>query len=189
MRYRIAISGETKEIDLKASIQAGPGNASKTKLERRYIADFGDGTVELTLLKSEQGKLFVAIADKICCITELKRTVSSITFVADRTVVRAALSRGDILSERSVSRSTGTSSSSSVASVSETVISNFPAKVVKVSAKPGQRIEADGTIVVLEAMKMEAQIKVPRSCTVTEVLVKEGDMVSRGGLLARLKFD
>jgi len=41
---------------------------------------------------------------------------------------------------------------------------------------------------ILEAMKMEAQIKVPNDCVVKEILVKEGQMVEKGKILARLGF-
>ena len=45
------------------------------------------------------------------------------------------------------------------------------------------------TIIVLEAMKMESQIKTPGDCTVSDVFVKEGTLVERGKVLAKLVFD
>jgi oxaloacetate decarboxylase alpha subunit len=39
---------------------------------------------------------------------------------------------------------------------------------------------------VLEAMKMETEVRAPQSGTVTEILVKEGDAVQVGQALLRL---
>jgi biotin carboxyl carrier protein len=77
---------------------------------------------------------------------------------------------------------------SAIASVGELVVANFPAKVVKVNAKAGMSFDEDSTLIVLEAMKMEAMIKTPKKCRVVEVYVNEGDMVERGKALARLTF-
>ncbi len=76
-----------------------------------------------------------------------------------------------------------------VASVDENVVANFPAKVVKVNVQKGDHIKQNDTIIVLEAMKMESQIKTPKDCTVSDILVKEGVIVERGTMLAKLKFD
>ena len=80
------------------------------------------------------------------------------------------------------------SSRSSLASVNELVSSNFPAKVVKVNAKVGDELREGATLIVLEAMKMEAQIRVPSLCKVVAVYVKDGEMVEKGEPLARLSF-
>ncbi len=64
--------------------------------------------------------------------------------------------------------------------------SNFPAKIVKIMAAKGDRLNQGDTIMVVEAMKMEAQIKVPSMCVVAEIFVREGEMVERGKTLARL---
>jgi biotin carboxyl carrier protein len=77
---------------------------------------------------------------------------------------------------------------SRLASNKELIVSNFPARIVKLSIKPGADLRSGETLIVLEAMKMEAQIKAPRDCTVEEVYVKEGEMVERGKPMIRLKF-
>jgi len=58
--------------------------------------------------------------------------------------------------------------------------------IFKVLVSPGQVVNADDVVVVLEAMKMEAEVRVPRAGTVGEVLVKVGDVVAVGDALLTL---
>lgn len=52
--------------------------------------------------------------------------------------------------------------------------------VFRVDVKPGDQVNADDTLLVLEAMKMETNVSSPIAGTVKEVLVKAGDSVSAG---------
>lgn len=56
--------------------------------------------------------------------------------------------------------------------------------VFKVLVKPGEKVELNQKILVLEAMKMESPIYSPVAGTVQSVLVKEGDAVAEGQGLA-----
>jgi oxaloacetate decarboxylase alpha subunit len=52
--------------------------------------------------------------------------------------------------------------------------------IYKLMVKQGQRVAAGEVILVMEAMKMETEVRAPRAGTVTQVLVKEGDAVQVG---------
>ena len=58
--------------------------------------------------------------------------------------------------------------------------------VFKVLARPGQTLREGDVILILEAMKMETEIRSPRSGTVGEVKVKTGDAVKVGDTLLTL---
>ena len=58
--------------------------------------------------------------------------------------------------------------------------------VWKVVAKPGDSVEEDDILVILESMKMEIPVTAPRAGTVKEILVKETDVVKEGQVLATL---
>jgi oxaloacetate decarboxylase alpha subunit len=58
--------------------------------------------------------------------------------------------------------------------------------IYKIMASPGQVVKAGDVIVVLEAMKMETEVRSPADGTVSEVLVKEGDAVQVGDILLKL---
>ena len=51
---------------------------------------------------------------------------------------------------------------------------------------PGQVVNSGDVIMILEAMKMETEVRSPDSGTVQEVFVKEGDAVQVGDLLLTL---
>lgn len=57
------------------------------------------------------------------------------------------------------------------------IFSPMPGKVVKILVKPGDRIKAGDTVIIVSAMKMESEYKVVKDRVVLEVLVKEGDTV------------
>jgi biotin carboxyl carrier protein len=61
-----------------------------------------------------------------------------------------------------------------------TVRSPMPGRVVKVLARPGERVTAGQAVVVVEAMKMENELRVPRAGTVREVKCAEGAAVEAG---------
>ena len=61
-----------------------------------------------------------------------------------------------------------------------TIRSPIPGRVVKVLVKVGDGVTAGATAVVLEAMKMENELKAPRAGTVTAVHCAEGTAVEAG---------
>lgn len=56
--------------------------------------------------------------------------------------------------------------------------------VWKIEAQPGQQVEMDDTLLILESMKMEIPVTAPVGGTVKEILVKEQDVVKEGQVLA-----
>lgn len=48
----------------------------------------------------------------------------------------------------------------------------------------GQQVEEDDTLMILESMKMEIPITSPITGTITQILVKEGEVVQEGQTVA-----
>ena len=63
------------------------------------------------------------------------------------------------------------------------VASPLAGTIVKVTVVPGQAVAAGEVVVLLEAMKMETEVRAPASGSVTEVRVKAGDAVAVGAPL------
>ena len=63
------------------------------------------------------------------------------------------------------------------------LVAPMPGKVVRVLVKTGDRVTARQPVVVVEAMKMENELRVSRDGTVTETHVREGMSVDAGALL------
>jgi acetyl-CoA/propionyl-CoA carboxylase biotin carboxyl carrier protein len=67
------------------------------------------------------------------------------------------------------------------------VVAPMQGTIVKVLVEEGQEIAADEAVCVLEAMKMESEIRAQRSGRVTEVLVEAGTTVRSGERLVVLE--
>jgi len=53
----------------------------------------------------------------------------------------------------------------------------MPGKVVKILVKPGDKVFAGQTVIIVSAMKMESEYKVSRDSEIKRVMVKENDTV------------
>jgi biotin carboxyl carrier protein len=66
----------------------------------------------------------------------------------------------------------------------QAVTSPMPGKVVRVMARAGEAVRAGQGLLVIEAMKMQNEIRAPKDGRVAVLSVKEGDSVRAGGTLA-----
>ncbi len=64
------------------------------------------------------------------------------------------------------------------------IIAPMPGKIVRVIAAEGDEVEAGQPLVVVEAMKMQNEIKATKKGKVTKIAVKEASAVNAGDLLA-----
>jgi biotin carboxyl carrier protein len=64
------------------------------------------------------------------------------------------------------------------------VTAPMPGKIVRVLVKAGEAVEAGQGIFVVEAMKMQNEIRSPKSGTVERLLVSENQSVAAGDVLA-----
>jgi len=60
----------------------------------------------------------------------------------------------------------------------------MPGKIVRVLAKQGQVVEEGAGVLVVEAMKMQNEIKSPKKGTIQKILASEGAPVNAGDVLA-----
>ncbi|MFL6231075.1 MAG: biotin/lipoyl-containing protein [Pyrinomonadaceae bacterium] len=64
------------------------------------------------------------------------------------------------------------------------VAASMPGKVVRVLVEEGETVEAGAGLVVVEAMKMQNELKSPKAGTVQELRAREGATVNAGDVLA-----
>lgn len=67
------------------------------------------------------------------------------------------------------------------------IVAPMPGKVVRVQVEAGATVEKGAGVIVVEAMKMQNEMKAPRAGVVVEVKVKPGDTVNAGDVLAVLE--
>ncbi|MDY2744217.1 MAG: biotin/lipoyl-containing protein, partial [Methanosphaera sp.] len=68
-------------------------------------------------------------------------------------------------------------------SIKDGLRSAMQGMIVKLKVKVGDNVEAGDTVAVLEAMKMENDVKADKSGKVTDILIDEGDIVEKDDVL------
>lgn len=66
--------------------------------------------------------------------------------------------------------------------------SEIAGKVWKIETQIGQKLDEDDAILILESMKMEIPVDAPENGTLIEILVKEGDPVKEGQIVAKIEI-
>lgn len=64
------------------------------------------------------------------------------------------------------------------------IIASMPGKIVRLLVRQGEEVEAGGGVAVVEAMKMQNEIKSPKKGRVQKLLVDQGTAVNAGDVLA-----
>lgn len=65
--------------------------------------------------------------------------------------------------------------------------SGMPGKIIEIFAKEGEVVKANKPLLIMEAMKMENEMRATRDVKIKEIRVKQGDSVESGALL--IKFE
>jgi biotin carboxyl carrier protein len=63
------------------------------------------------------------------------------------------------------------------------IVAPMPGKIVRILVKTGDPVELGQGLVVVEAMKMQNEIRSPKSGMVEKIVAKEGDTVNAGDVL------
>jgi biotin carboxyl carrier protein len=64
------------------------------------------------------------------------------------------------------------------------IVAPMPGKIIRVLVQTGEKVQAGQGLLVVEAMKMQNEIRSPKSGTVERLFVKEGQPVNAGEALA-----
>ena len=67
------------------------------------------------------------------------------------------------------------------------VKATLPGLVVAVRVEPGEEVAAGDSLVTVEAMKMQNEVRAPRAGRILEIAVKAGQTVTTGATLLRLE--
>lgn len=63
------------------------------------------------------------------------------------------------------------------------VTAPMPGKVVRILVSAGEAVEADQGLIVIEAMKMQNEIRAPKAGTIERIFIREGQAVAAGEAL------
>jgi biotin carboxyl carrier protein len=168
MDYEITIGSKTRKLAITPETPDG----------KKFFIAFSGKRSEIEILNQDTDEMVASIHNKVYGVKVLKASFAGVIFVANGKIIEARLKRNEITSQ----------DYSGPTSLGGEIRSNFPAKIIKINARVGDSLHKGDTFIVLEAMKMEAQVKVTGECVVKEILVKEGEMVERGKTLARIEM-
>ncbi len=87
---------------------------------------------------------------------------------------------GDVSAIAPVSAAAAPTVAATSAAAAEAIAAPLAGNIFKVNVSPGEHVQQGDVIVILEAMKMETEVRAQRPGTVAEVLVKPGDAVAVG---------
>ena len=165
MRYFVTIAGREVEVDLTGSTPVVDG----TTVEAHLQALPGTRTRHL-LVDGGSHALAAAPGD---------RTGRwSISLGAERFTADAVDER-----MRAIREMTGAADDAA----DRTLVAPMPGLVLRVEVEPGQAVKAGQGVVVVEAMKMENELKAPADGVVASVAVAAGQTVEKGATLLVLE--
>jgi len=72
------------------------------------------------------------------------------------------------------------------ASGDDAVVSPLPGVIMKINVSEGDTVKTGQTVVILEAMKMENEVRAHKDGKISEVCVKNGDSVIEGAALVKI---
>ena len=162
MKYVATLGGETTVVEVSGG-------------EGVYRVALGDEVVDVDARLTAQGIYSLLIGG-----------VSHVVDVVDREgtcVVHVGGERYEILVEEQTRWIIRTRGGAAVGAHGQTLTAPLPGKIAHVAVRPGDRIQAGDTLVVIEAMKMENEFKALAPGTVAEVRVQPGQAVNPGDVL------
>ena len=69
----------------------------------------------------------------------------------------------------------------------EELKAGMPGKIIEIFVKPGDVVKANKPLLIMEAMKMENEMRSSRDVKIKEILCKQGDSIETGAVL--IKFE
>jgi biotin carboxyl carrier protein len=161
MKLEIEIGESTRTIDIDED--AG-----------RFRLEIDGRTVEGDVLRPEPGTYTFYVGGRV-----VEAHVSE--GIGDALRVQVG---GDVTEVRVVNRRRRAHGADAGAEGLQTLVAPMPGKIVAILAGAGASVERGQGVVVVEAMKMQNEVKAPKEGTVAEVRVKVGDAVTAGQVLA-----
>jgi biotin carboxyl carrier protein len=164
----------------------------------RYLATLHGHTKQVAVQVEDngQGQLVLLLDGKRHAVDALGLEHGAVSLLVDGQVydvefddvgeevqvqVRGDVFRVDVADERSLRLRAGATTLKVEGRV--TLTAPMPGKVVRVLVKQGEAVQEGQGLLVVEAMKMENELKSPKAGTVTEVFAKEGSPVEANAKL------
>ena len=74
-------------------------------------------------------------------------------------------------------------SKKTIAKSTDRLLAEIPGLVASIKVNAGDKVKTGDTLIILEAMKMQNRVTAPKECQIKEVVVFEGQEISKGQIL------
>jgi biotin carboxyl carrier protein len=172
VHYEVEIGGRTRRIELTRS---GDDFAVLVDGRARQVTATRIDAQQWSLLVSAPGKSDMAGRWVACDVTVTSDPAGTLTVHVGSTPVAVTMNGRRRWGRKTEGPGAG--------SGPQRVAAPMPGKVVRVLVAPGDRVTARQPLVVVEAMKMENELRAGRDGTVSEIHAREGVSVDAGALL------
>ena len=165
MIYQVTVEGTAYTLELKATPE-NPG---------RWICRLDGEEIEVDALLVERGILSLLTNGSS---VEARHEVAA---AGQKIVLRGKSFSCEVRDPRALG---SRKSSGSGAHQPKKISASMPGKVIRILAPAGTQVEEGQGVIVIEAMKMQNELKSPKKGTVQKILAGQGDTVRAGEALA-----
>ena len=165
MRYEIEVGGRLRQVAVE---RAGDG----------FAVELDGRTWRIDASRVDAHTLSLILDNEVD-----SRTGSEVTIVPGRTAGQFTIQIGALPIAVTVNGRRRVGASHRAAAGPQRLAAPMPGKIVRVFVRPGDAVTARQPLVVVEAMKMENELRANRDGTVAEVHVREGVSVEAGAPL------
>jgi len=156
MEYSVFYEGEEKRISVRLK-------------DGRYIVGSGDAEKTFDVVKIDEHSFSIIQGNTSFLVNIIKEESKTTVIVDDEVFVFEESSNNDIDEDFKISGKPNV--------IDKVVKSPMPGSVVKVNVKQGDNVKKGDILVIVEAMKMENELRAPGDMVVKKVYVKEGEQV------------
>jgi len=165
MRFETKIGDETIEITLQNGEPAATVNGKKTEFDYKV---------------SNTGRHLLRIGNRVFRIDNITKNGKSVEFTFNGEWVQAEVKNDQDLLLEKLGFKTDTAESAG------TLNAPMPGKILELLVKEGDTVELGEPVAILEAMKMENELKAPASGTISSVSVSENMNVEKNQRLLEI---
>jgi biotin carboxyl carrier protein len=173
MKWRVRLGDSEHRVEIPVTGEGG-----------RWVGEvrIDDKPVAVDVAEADQGGLSLIVEGRSYSV-DFDRRGEKLALVLGRTEQR--LMPYTVTDERQMASAAAASRRSHEGQLK--ILAPMPGKVVRVLVKPGEQVKVDQGLLVVEAMKMENELRAPRAGRISEVLVREGAAVEGGATLCVLE--
>jgi biotin carboxyl carrier protein len=168
-------------MKLKAQLSEADHDVALSVVDGTTVAEVDGRHYDIDVRELGSGEyLLISGSNVYRCRVESKRAPG---FAGDSFAAVVRGSRYDIAIIDPKRLRSGQSSGAHHSGAAE-IVSTMPGKIVRVLVKPGDHVEAGAGVIVVEAMKMQNEMKAPKAGVVVSINAEEGATVNAGDVLA-----